>query len=323
MAFERSREDIRTIFAKDPAVRSVWEAVCCYPGLHAIWMHRAAHFLYRHHRFFAARLLSHINRFFTGIEIHPGARIGRRVFIDHGMGVVIGETAEVGDDVLIYMGVVLGGTALERVKRHPTIGNRVVIGSGASVLGPITVGDGAKVGAGAVVVRSVPPGATVVGVPGRLAGPSCPRPEEERTRGGMPDPMLRIVSRLLDRQNRIDERLRAMEHVHIKPEAAPVVRTALTREEDVREALHEVIDPEVGINIVDLGMVRDIIVEGDLVEVDLVLTTQACPIVESLTNQVRRTAAGVEGIRHVEVRILDEPWDWDRFVRSQGMAKGR
>ena len=167
---EDIREDIRTVFEKDPAARSRLEVLCCYPGLHAIWMHRVAP-LWNKDFYFFARLTSHISRALTGIEIHPGAKLGKRVFIDHGSGVVIGETAEVGDDVLIYMGVVLGGTALERTKRHPTIENDVVLGSGSIVLGPITIGKGAKVGAGSVVIRSVPPEATVVGVPARIAGP--------------------------------------------------------------------------------------------------------------------------------------------------------
>ncbi len=193
MVFDRIREDIQAIFSKDPAARSRSEILFCYPGLHALWFHRAGAPALVHDLKFSGRFLSHISRFLTGVEIHPGAMIGRRVVIDHGMGVVIGETAEVGDDVLIYMGVVLGGTALENVKRHPTIGNNVIIGSGAIILGPIRIGSGAKVGAGSVVVRSVPPGATVVGVPGRIAGPECTRPGDEPE--AMPDPMLRVVSR--------------------------------------------------------------------------------------------------------------------------------
>jgi serine O-acetyltransferase len=157
------REDIRAVFKKDPAAMSTLEVLCCYPGLHVVWFHRLFHFLWRKHFFFFARLLSHISRALTGIEIHPGAKLGKRVFIDHGSGVVIGETAEVGDDVLIYIGVVLGGTALERIKRHPTVEKDVVLGSGSIVLGPITIERGAKVGAGSVVIRSVPPEVTVVG----------------------------------------------------------------------------------------------------------------------------------------------------------------
>ncbi|MBT9154689.1 MAG: Serine acetyltransferase [Firmicutes bacterium] len=164
----RLREDIQTVFAKDPAARSVPEILFCYPGLHAVWMHRPAHWLWRVRLFFLARLLSHISRFFTHIEIHPGATIGRRFFIDHGAGVVIGETAEIGDDVVMYQGVVLGGVSTERRKRHPTIGNNVLIGAHAIVLGAIIIGEGAKIGAGAVVTKLVPPGATVVSTPGHV-----------------------------------------------------------------------------------------------------------------------------------------------------------
>jgi len=138
------REDIRTVFARDPAARNMLEVLFCYPGLHALWFHRLAHFLWRHRLRFFGRLLSHFNRFITGVEVHPGASIGRRFFLDHGMGVVIGETAEIGDDVLMYQGVVLGGTSLEKKKRHPTIGDNVVIGTGAVILGAITIGDGAN-----------------------------------------------------------------------------------------------------------------------------------------------------------------------------------
>ncbi|MCX5998975.1 MAG: serine O-acetyltransferase, partial [Chloroflexi bacterium] len=164
----RFREDVRTVLSRDPAARNLLEVVLCYPGLHALELHRVAHWLWIHRLRLAARLLSHCSRFLTGIEIHPGATIGRRFFIDHGMGVVIGETADIGDDVLVYQGVVLGGTSLEKKKRHPTIGNNVVIGTAAILLGPITIGDGCRVGANSVVVKSVPPGATVVGVPGRV-----------------------------------------------------------------------------------------------------------------------------------------------------------
>ncbi len=170
------REDIRTVFKKDPAARSTLEVLCCYPGLHAIWMHRIAHSLWDKDFFFLARLTSHISRHSRALRSTREQSSGERVFIDHGSGVVIGETAEVGgDDVLIYMGVVLGGTALERKKRHPTVENDVVLGSGAIVLGPITIGrGGAKIGAGSVVVRSVPPNATAVGVPAKIAG--TPKP---------------------------------------------------------------------------------------------------------------------------------------------------
>lgn len=157
-------EDIRNVFKKDPAARSFVEVLFCYPGLHALWLHRFAHFLWRNSLLLPARLLAHVSRHFTGIEIHPGAKIGRRFFIDHGMGVVIGETAEIGDDVLMYQGVVLGGTTLEKKKRHPTIGNGAVIGAGAIILGNIRIGDSARIGAGSVVLKSVCPDCTVFGV---------------------------------------------------------------------------------------------------------------------------------------------------------------
>ncbi len=164
----RLGEYIRTIKREDPAAKSGLEILLCYPGLHAVLFHRVAHWFYRHKRFVIARMISQEARFLTGIEIHPGAKIGERLFIDHGMGVVIGETAEVGDDVLLYQGVTLGGTGNEGGKRHPTLGNRVVVGNGAAVLGNITLGDDVKVGAGSVVVHSVPSGSTVVGIPGRV-----------------------------------------------------------------------------------------------------------------------------------------------------------
>jgi serine O-acetyltransferase len=190
MVFDRLMEDIGAIFAKDPAARSTFEVPFCYPGLHALRFHRHAHGLWLHNWEFWARLISHTSRFLTGIEIHPGATIGHRNVIDHGMGVV------------------LGGTALENIKRHPTIEDGVIIGSGAIILGPIRIGAGAKVGAGSVIVRSVPPGATVVGVPGRIAGPECGPGTDTETEEAMPDPMLRVVSRLLDRQNHLEERIR-------------------------------------------------------------------------------------------------------------------
>jgi len=313
-------EDIQTVFAKDPAARSTLEVVTCYPGLHALWMHRVSHFLWTHKFFFLARLNSHISRFLTGVEIHPGAKIGKRFFIDHGMGVVIGETAEVGDDVLMYMGTVLGGTSLVKVKRHPTIEDGVVIGSGSIILGPITVGKGAKIGAGSVVVRSVPPGATVVGVPGRIAEPECPATGTDLNYANLPDPMLRVVSRLLDRQNRMEERLRSMEKALPGPGTEKFM-AKLAREEEIREALRDVLDPEVGIDIVDLGLIKEIIIsDDDKVEVDMVLTSQACPMVSHLTEQVRRRVEGLHGIKSVEVKVLDEPWNWDRFTRRRETA---
>ena len=166
--FSRLRKDIRVVFERDPAAKSVVEVLFCYSGLHAIWLHRISHAFYRRGWVLVPRIISNIGRFLTGIEIHPGATIGEGLFIDHGTGIVIGETAELGKNVTLYQGVTLGGTGKESGKRHPTIGNNVVVASGAKVLGSFTVGDHAKIGAGAVVLRSVPPYATVVGVPGRI-----------------------------------------------------------------------------------------------------------------------------------------------------------
>ena len=311
---ETIREDIQTVFAKDPAAKTVWEVLFCYPGLHALWLHRVAHVLWQHRLLFLGRLLSHINRLLTGIEIHPGAKIGRRFFIDHGMGVVIGETTEIGDDVLMYTGVVLGGTTLEKKKRHPTIGNNVVIGTGATVLGPITVGDNAKVGGGAVVIKPVPPGATVVGVPARIAGPKKPKgPETDLEHGRLPDPVLKAISEALDRQSKLEERVRALERALPRP-AGEEGKMAPITEEEIREALKEVIDPEVGISVVDLGLIKEIVINGRAVEVRMVLTTPACPLIGYLVEQVRRKARSVDGVETVEVTILDEPWSWERFV---------
>ncbi len=320
--FERIKEDIQTVFNKDPAAKTVLEVICCYPGLHALWLHRMAHFLWQHNLLFLGRFLSHINRLLTGIEIHPGAEIGRRFFIDHGMGVVIGETSEIGDDVLMYTGVVLGGTTLEKKKRHPTIGNNVVIGTGATVLGPITVGDNAKVGGGAVVIKPVPPGATVVGVPARIAGPKKPKgPETDLEHGRLPDPVLKAISEALDRQSKLEERVRKLEMALPTVVPSPAEKTSMaplppgrTLETQIRQALKEVIDPEVGINVVDLGLVKEIITNGRAVEVRMVLTTPACPLIDYLVEQVRRKARSVDGVETVEVTILDEPWSWERFV---------
>ena len=208
--FKTLREDIQTVFAKDPAARSVPEVIFCYPGLHALWFHRLAHFLWRHRLKFSARFLSHISRFLTGVEIHPGAKIGRRFFIDHGAGVVIGETAEVGDDVLMYQGVVLGGTTLKKGKRHPTVGNNVVIGTGAVALGAITIGDGARIGSGSVVVKSVPPGATVVGIPGRIVEEHH-KPLVDLEHGRLPDPVAEAIKLVLKKQKELEKRLKKLE----------------------------------------------------------------------------------------------------------------
>jgi len=196
------REDVETVFREDPAARSKLEVVLCYPGLHAIWSYRISHWFWKKQFFFLARFISHVARFLTGIEIHPGATIGRRFFIDHGMGVVIGATAEVGDDVLMYQGVVLGGTSLSKGKRHPTIGNKVVIGAGAVLLGGFSVGDNARIGAGSVVIKEVPDGATVVGVPGRVvaADPrTTPVSGVSLDHSRLPDPVIEVVHRLEQR----------------------------------------------------------------------------------------------------------------------------
>lgn len=169
MAFFRDvREDIQTVLRKDPAARNALEVLICYPGIWALIWHKPAHFLYKHNMKLLARVISQVTRFFTGIEIHPGAQIGRRCFIDHGMAVVIGETTEIGDDVTLYQGVTLGGTGKDSGKRHPTIGNRVIVSSGAKVLGPFTVGDDVKIGSGSIVLNEIPPGCTVVGIPGKI-----------------------------------------------------------------------------------------------------------------------------------------------------------
>lgn len=177
--FSGIREDIQTVFQKDPAARNVLE-VLTYPGLHSLWFHRISHWLWKRHFHSTARILSHVSRFLTGIEIHPGAKIGRRFFIDHGMGIVIGETAEVGDDVLLYHQVTLGGTALQKIKRHPTIGNGVLIGMGAKILGPVTIGDNCKIGANAVVNKDIPADCTVVGIPGRIVRREGHKIEEKK-----------------------------------------------------------------------------------------------------------------------------------------------
>jgi serine O-acetyltransferase len=202
------REQIDTIFREDPAAKSIIEIVLCYPGFHAILLHRLSHSLYRMGVPLLPRVISQIGRFITGIEIHPGATIGRRFFIDHGMGVVIGETAEIGDDVLIYQGVTLGGTGKEKGKRHPTLGNHVVIGTGAKVLGNIKLGDYVKVGAGSVVVKPVPEHSTVVGIPGRIVrSREAPEPLEH---GKLPDPEGQAIDELRNRVDQLESLVKAM-----------------------------------------------------------------------------------------------------------------
>ncbi len=210
--FRAIKEQIEIIFKEDPAANSVLEVVLCYPGLHAILLHRLAHKLHIWGVPLLPRLISHTSRLLTGIEIHPGARIGRRFFIDHGMGVVIGETAEIGDDVLLYQGVTLGGTGGGKGKRHPTIENHVVIGTGAKVLGNITIGDRSKIGAGSVVVKTVPPHSTVVGVPGRIVaiGGVSVQDEDLLEHGKLPDPVEQALNGLQERIVQLEAEVRAL-----------------------------------------------------------------------------------------------------------------
>jgi len=217
--FNRMREDIMSVFERDPAARSILEVLCCYPGLHAVWMHRFSHWLWVHRLYFLGRLVSHFARFFTGIEIHPGATIGRKFFIDHGMGVVIGETAEIGDNVTLYHGVTLGGVSLERTKRHPTVEENVVIGSGAKVLGPFTVGKGSRIGSNSVVVKEVPPNATVVGVPGRVVmAAEKPAEKTDLEHGKLPDPEAKAIACLFDQIRELERKYGelARDHAELK-----------------------------------------------------------------------------------------------------------
>ncbi len=221
--FERIKEDVNSIFARDPAARTTLEILTTYPGLHAVVIHRLARWLWQRDFKWGGRLVSHLGRFLTGIEIHPGATLGRRFFIDHGMGVVIGETAEIGDDCTLYHGVTLGGTSWNKGKRHPTLMNGVVIGAGAKVLGPIVVGENARIGSNAVVVKEVPAGATVVGIPGRIAGPrpddrSTAREETARRIGfdaygqvkDLNDPLVQAVESLLDHAHGLELQIAAL-----------------------------------------------------------------------------------------------------------------
>jgi len=210
--FRWLREDIDMVFARDPAARTWWEVLTCYPGLHAVWLHRIAHALWQLGLTWPARMLSHLSRFTTGIEIHPGAKLGRRCFIDHGMGIVIGETAEVGDDVLMYKGVVLGGISLTHGKRHPTIGNHVVLGTNAVVLGPITIGDRSRIGSGAVVIRSVPADSTAVGVPARVVrGPHVEiSPDTALQHDRLPDPVAEACRKLSERIDALENQIQEL-----------------------------------------------------------------------------------------------------------------
>ncbi|WP_440997309.1 serine O-acetyltransferase [Arhodomonas sp. SL1] len=223
--FDRIRQDIACVFQRDPAARNVFEVLTCYPGVHALIFHRGNHWLWNHRLRWLARFLSLFARWFTGIEIHPGARIGRRFFIDHGLGIVIGETAEIGDDCTLYQGVTLGGTSWEKGKRHPTLGDDVIVGAGAKILGPVTLGDGARVGSNAVVVKDVPEGATMIGIPARVARRGGAATEEDQRRAAtarrigfdaygatqdMPDPVASAINAILDHVHTTDERLEEM-----------------------------------------------------------------------------------------------------------------
>jgi serine O-acetyltransferase len=200
--FKTFKEDIDVVFDQDPAARSYIEVVLTYSGLHAIWSHRIAHAFFKRKFFFLARVISQISRFFTGIEIHPGAKIGRRFFIDHGMGVVIGETCEIGNNVTIFQGVTLGGTGKEKGKRHPTIHDNALIATGAKVLGSIVIGENSKVGAGSVVLKDVPPDSTVVGIPGRIVIRDGVKVQKDLNHSNLPDP---VYDRMKQMQEEIDE----------------------------------------------------------------------------------------------------------------------
>jgi serine O-acetyltransferase len=210
--FKTLQEDIKAVFDRDPAVRSIPEVIFCYPGFHALCFYRLGHALWKRKIFFPARFISHLGRFFTGIEIHPGARIGKGFFIDHGMGVVIGETAEIGENCTLYHGVTLGGTSWAKEKRHPTLENNVVVGAGAKVLGPFTVGEHSKIGANSVVIKEVPPHSTVVGVPGRVTySAGIERLERaDLEHGKLPDPQAKALSCLFDQVLSLERKVKEL-----------------------------------------------------------------------------------------------------------------
>jgi serine O-acetyltransferase len=249
--FARLREDIACVFERDPAARSAWEVLTCYPGFHALTLHRLSHWLWGQRLRWLARLLSHMTRMLTGIEIHPGATIGRRVFIDHGMGVVIGETAVIFDECTLYHGVTLGGTSWNRGKRHPTLERGVVIGAGAKVLGPITVAEGAKVGSNAVVVRDVPAGTTAVGIPARIVEPGREAARHEKAENlgfsayavtrSEDDPLSMAIHGLLDHAVETDRRIEAL--------LKTIERAGVSVEDDVATA--DKFDPKYLSKIVD------------------------------------------------------------------------
>jgi len=249
--FARLCEDIACVFERDPAARSTWEVLTCYPGFHALTLHRFSHWLWGHRLRWLARLSSHFGRFISGVEIHPGATIGRRVFIDHGMGVVIGETAEIGDECTLYHGVTLGGTSWNKGKRHPTLARGVVVGAGAKVLGPLTVGEGAKVGSNAVVVRDVPAGATAVGIPARIIASEQEQARHEKAENlgfsayavtkSEDDPVSMAIHGLLDHAVETDRRIAAL--------LKTIERAGVSLEDDVATA--DKFDPKYLSKIVD------------------------------------------------------------------------
>ena len=214
--FRRMREDIRCIFDQDPAARSAFEVILTYSGLHAIWNHRIAHWLFKKNLLFLARSVSQVSRFFTGIEIHPGAVIGRRFFIDHGMGIVIGETCVIGNDVTIYQGVTLGGTGKEKGKRHPTLHDNVLVATGAKVLGSIIIGENSKVGAGSVVLKDVPPDSTVVGIPGKVVITNGVKVNRKHDHQNFPDPVADKCDTLESELQQLEERLKLLEKSTVK-----------------------------------------------------------------------------------------------------------
>jgi serine O-acetyltransferase len=210
--FENLKKDIQAVFDRDPAARTTLEVITCYPGFHALQFHRLSHWLWNHRLRLLGRLMSHVARFITGIEIHPGATIGAAFFIDHGMGVVIGETSEIGDNVTLYHGVTLGGTSLRKEKRHPTLRDNVIIGAGAMVLGPVNVGENARIGAGSVVIDDVPPNSTVVGIPGKVVygKPTMTAPAVTLEHGNLPDPTSEAIHCLLDMIHELQAEVRQL-----------------------------------------------------------------------------------------------------------------
>ena len=230
--FSQLKEDLKVVFERDPAVRSVFEIIFCYPGFHAMLFYRWSHWLWTHQLRFLGRLVSHFGRFLTGIEIHPGATIGHGFFIDHGMGVVIGETAEIGENCTLYHGVTLGGTSWAKEKRHPTLGNNIVIGSGAKILGPFKVGDDSKIGSNSVVVKEVPPMATVVGIPGRVVISGEKRVGVDLQHDKLPDPVAKAVSCVFDQLHRLEDRVEKLqaEQQQLQTELAHYRKSELAEE---------------------------------------------------------------------------------------------